>query len=252
MWQRFVNYLESDFPRLMGEIREARERDGVRVVVAGPNAFVYFLHTDEPLPIEAIDQRASTLVDDISRAKGIGFLLARSADGPVCIWRGKRYRLSADEPGPFAGRDDLPLVLEGIRDLMAMRSAGDLVIYGNQSPDGNVSYIPELGAHAGPAAEELQTFIVLPPRTRLPVPITHPTQLYEYFWLPGHGGPDMAPIPPNARRAPAKPWNSARSVSGPRVRPLVVGSYNIHRGRGLDRRWTSIASPPSSPRSAPT
>src|ERR1051326_1409616 len=43
MWQRFVNYLESDFPWLLGEIRQARERDGVRVVVAGPNAFVYFL-----------------------------------------------------------------------------------------------------------------------------------------------------------------------------------------------------------------
>lgn len=181
MWQRFVNYLESDFPWLMGEIRQARERDGVRVVVAGPNAFVYFLDTGEPLPIEAIDQRAPTLVDDVSRAKGIGFLLARSADGPVCIWRGQRYRLSADEPGPFAGRDDLPLVLEGIRDLMAMRSAGDLVIYGNCSTDGNVSFIPELGAHAGPAAEELHTFIVSPPRTRLPDPITHPTQLYEYF-----------------------------------------------------------------------
>jgi type I phosphodiesterase/nucleotide pyrophosphatase len=181
MWQRFVNYLESDFPRLMGEIREARERDGVRVVVAGPNAFVYFLETDEPLPIEAIDQRAPTLVDDVSRAKGIGFLLARSADGPLCIWRGTRYRLSDEEPGPFAGRDDLPLVLEGIRDLMAMRSAGDLVIYGNCSTDGNVSFIPELGAHAGPAAEELHTFIVSPPRTSLPVPITHPTQLYEYF-----------------------------------------------------------------------
>jgi hypothetical protein len=181
MWQRFVNYLEVDYPWLLGEIRQARERDGVRVVVAGPNAFVYFLDTDEPVGIEAIDQRAPTLVDDISRAKGIGFLLARSADGPLCIWRGKRYRLDDSEPGPFAGREDLTVVLDGIRDLMAMRCAGDLVIYGNQSLDGNVSYIPELGAHAGPAAEELHTFIVSPPQTRPPVPITHPTQLYEFF-----------------------------------------------------------------------
>ena len=192
MWQRFVNYLESDFPWLMGEIRRARERDGVRVVVSGPNAFVYFLDTDAPLPIEAIDERAPTLIDDISRAKGIGFLLARSADGPVCIWRGTRYRLSDGEPGPFAGRDDLPLVLDGIRDLMAMRSAGDLVIYGNCSTDGNVSYIPELGAHAGPAAEELHTFIVSPPHTRPPAPITHPTQLYDYFMGYQMGFPDQA------------------------------------------------------------
>ncbi|MGH7339487.1 MAG: alkaline phosphatase family protein, partial [Candidatus Rokuibacteriota bacterium] len=131
MWQRFVNYLEADFPWLMGEIKQARERDGVRVVVAGPNAFVYFIDTDESLSLEAIDERAPALVDDLSRAKGIGLLLARSADGPICVWRGKRYRLTEGEAGPFAGRDDVALVIDGIRDLMAMPSAGDLVIYGN-------------------------------------------------------------------------------------------------------------------------
>jgi hypothetical protein len=181
MWQRFVNYLESDFPRLMGEIKQAREHDDVRVVVAGPNAFVYFLDSPDPVPLEAIDARTPTLVDDISRGRGIGLLLARSAEGPVCVWRGKRYHLDAGEFGPFAGRADVEIVVEGIRDLMAMRCTGDLVIYGNQSPDGNVSYIPELGAHAGPAAEEIHTFIVAPAEAPLPVPITHPIQLYETF-----------------------------------------------------------------------
>jgi hypothetical protein len=181
MWQRFVNYLESDFPWLLGEIRQARERDGVRLVVAGPNAFLYFLDTDDPVPLEAIDERMPALVDDISRARGIGLLLVRSARGPVCVWRGKRYHLDDGEPGPFAGRPDLPVVLDGIRDLMAMRCAGDLVIYGNESPDGNVSYIWELGAHAGPAPEELYTFIISPPGAAAPSPITHPLQLYGHF-----------------------------------------------------------------------
>jgi hypothetical protein len=181
IWQRFVNYLEIDFPWMLGEIRQAREHDGVRLVVAGPNAFLYFVDTDAPLAIEAIDERAPHLADDISRAKGIGFVLARSADGPLCVWRGKRYRLAEGEAGPFAGREDLALVLEGLADLMAMPSAGDLVIYGNESPDGNVSYIPEFGAHAGPAAEELYTFIISPPGARPPSPVTHPVQLYPHF-----------------------------------------------------------------------
>jgi Type I phosphodiesterase / nucleotide pyrophosphatase len=202
MWQRFVNYLEVDFPWLLGEIRQARERDGVRVVVAGPNAFVYFLDTDDPLPIEAIDARAPTLVDDLSRARGIGFLLARSADGPVCVWRGKRYQLGDDEAGPFAGREDVALVREGIRDLMAMPSAGDLVIYGNDSPDGNVSYIRELGAHAGPAADELHTFIVAPPHAGLPSAITHPLQLYPHFLAYQTGGPGTASTQRPGRGAP--------------------------------------------------
>ena len=181
VWQRFVNYLEDDFPWVLGEVRQAREHGGVRVVVAGPNAFVYFLDTAAPLTLEGVDERAPSLADDISRGPGIGFVLARSADGPVCVWRGKRYRLRAEEAGPFAGRPDLGLVLDGIRDLMAMRSAGDLVIYGNGSPDGDVSFIPEHGAHAGPSADELHTFIITPPGARLPSPLTHPTQLYGHF-----------------------------------------------------------------------
>src|SRR5438128_7312597 len=109
VWQRFVNYLEEDFPWILGEVRQARERHGVRVVVAGSNAFVYFLDTEAPLPLEAIDRRAPSLVDDLSRGRGIGFVLVRSAEGPLCVWRGKRYRLSDGEAGPFAGRPDLPI-----------------------------------------------------------------------------------------------------------------------------------------------
>jgi len=64
---------------------------------------------------------------------------------------------------------------------MAMPSAGDLVIYGNGSPEGNLSYLDEVGAHAGPSHDELHTFIVAPPGVSLPSSITHPIQLYPHF-----------------------------------------------------------------------
>ena len=62
-----------------------------------------------------------------------------------------------------------------------MPSAGDLVIYGIDAPGGHVSFIPEVGAHAGPSPEELHTFIVCSAKQTLPLPITHPVQLYEHF-----------------------------------------------------------------------
>lgn len=181
LFQRFMNYLEHDFPWMLGETPEARQQGGVRVIAAGPNAFVYFLDADQPLTLEQVEQRFPGLADELSRSRGIGFVLARSAAGPVCLWRGKRY-VVADEPaGPLAGRDDGPLVAQGIRDLMAMPSAGDLVIYGNDSPDGTISYVPEVGAHAGPSADEIHTFIVSPPGRSPSSPITHPMQLYSHF-----------------------------------------------------------------------
>jgi hypothetical protein len=176
-----VNYLENDFPWVLGEVPEVRERGGVRVVSAGPNAFVYFVDSPEPLTLAEIDERCPGLADEISRSRGIGFLLARAESGPVCLARGKRYRIGEGEAGPFAGRPDLDLVVAGIRDLMGMPSAGDLVVYGIDAPPGHVSYLAERGAHAGPSPDELHTFLVVPPHVSLPGPVTHPVQLYARF-----------------------------------------------------------------------
>jgi Type I phosphodiesterase / nucleotide pyrophosphatase len=181
LFQRFVNYLERDFPRVLGETPETRERAGIRVISAGPNAFVYFLDSPEPLTLEQIEKRFPALATAVSAARGIGIVLVRSAAGPLCFWQGRRYGLDELHAGPFAGRADLERVAEGIRDLMAMRSAGDLVIYGTAAPGGDVSFISEVGAHAGPSPDEMQTFIIHPRAAEIPSPITHPVQLYPCF-----------------------------------------------------------------------
>jgi hypothetical protein len=179
LFQHFLNYIDEDFLR-RGD-PEAYERDGVRVISAGPNAFLYVLDTLSALDADALDHRFPGLAEELSKSPGIGFVLARSESGPVCFWRGQRYQLGPAEPGPFAGRADAALVLQGIADLMAMPSAGDLVIYGIDAPGGHVSFIPEVGAHAGPSPEELHTFIVCSAKQPLPLPIAHPIQLYEHF-----------------------------------------------------------------------
>jgi hypothetical protein len=181
VFQRFFNYLEDDFPWVLGELKEARERHDIRVIAAGPNAFIYFVDVAEPLGIEQIEDRWPGLGETLSRCAGVGYVLARSADGPVCFHRGKRYRPTADDPGPFSGRADAALVVSGIGDLMAMPSAGDLVLYGIDAPQGNVSFIAETGAHAGPSEDELHTFIIGPPDARLPEAVRHPLELYDFF-----------------------------------------------------------------------
>jgi hypothetical protein len=141
---------------------------------------VYFLDSAEPLAVEAI--KPSDAGVHLSRHPGIGFVLARSAHGPVCWWRGRQVSLDGDgADGPFAGRADREIVLKGLRDLMAMPSAGDLVLYGICAPDSDVSFIDERGAHAGPSETEMQTFILHPATVTLPAPLTHPAQLYPHF-----------------------------------------------------------------------
>ncbi|MGE0038628.1 MAG: hypothetical protein AB7S93_23675 [Xanthobacteraceae bacterium] len=111
----------------------------------------------EPLDAAAVEERFPSLADRLSRSPGIGFVLARSANGN----------------GTLCGRHR--------KNLIKMPSAGDLVIYGTDSPDGDVSFIREHGAHAGPAASEMHTFIIRPAKVTLPSPINHPCQLYDHF-----------------------------------------------------------------------
>jgi hypothetical protein len=178
-FQHYLNYVDEDY--LRRDDPEAYERDGVRVISAGPNAFLYVLNAKDPYDINALEQRFPGLVEKLSKSPGVGLVLARSTNGPVCFHQGKRHDLSESVAGPFEGRSDSALVVQGIMDLMRMSSAGDLVIYGIGAAGGHVSFIPERGAHAGPSADEMQTFIVRPAKVTLPKSISHPVQLYDHF-----------------------------------------------------------------------
>ena len=163
-----------------------------------PNAFVYFLDSPDPLLFEEIERRYPGSIPRLSGHPGIGLVLARSSTGAVCWWRGHQIPLEGDgSDGPFAARADRDLVLTGLRDLMAMPSAGDLVFYGIGAPTGDVSFIDERGAHAGPSQAEMQTFILHPPHASpSDTPLTHPVQLYPHFM--GYAGPGEQPAPDEA------------------------------------------------------
>ncbi len=91
-----------------------------------------------------------------------------------------------------------------------MPSAGDLVLYGIGAPAGDVSFLDERGAHAGPSPAEMDTFILHPPSVTLPdAPLTHPVQLYRHFAAYRDGIGSMI---------------------------VTVASYNIHKAEGMDRR----------------
>jgi Type I phosphodiesterase / nucleotide pyrophosphatase len=165
-------------------------RNGTRVIAAGPNAFVYFLDSPEPLLSDEIERRYPGVFAELSAHPGIGLVLVRSSAGASCWWRGRQISLEGDgADGPFAARADRDLVLSGLRDLMGMPSAGDIVLYGIGAPQGDVSFIPERGAHAGPSASEMRTFILYPPSAApFAAPLTHPVQLYRHFAAYAQGG----------------------------------------------------------------
>ncbi len=182
MWQRFLNHFERALPA--GRRARRDPAGSVLVIAAGPNAFVYFTESPEPLAFEEIEERYPGAAARLSSHDGIGLVLARARDGgAVCWWRGRQVPLDGPtNAGPFADRADQDVVVADLRALMAMPSAGDLVLYGTGAPVGDVSFIDERGAHAGPTEREMLTFLLYPPSVELPPePLTHPIQLYPHF-----------------------------------------------------------------------
>jgi Type I phosphodiesterase / nucleotide pyrophosphatase len=197
----------------------------LKVVLAGPNAFVYFTDRTDPLSASEIESRHPHALARLSRHPGIGLVLARAAAGAQCWYRGHRVLLTGrPDPSvrdPFARRADREVVVDGLRDLMAMPSAGDIVLYGTGAPAGDVTFIDERGAHAGPSEAELHTFILHPSSVSLPeAPLTHPVQLYPHFmayqedsaWRGAFGAPAPgAGASGSATGYPAK--SEARAIS---------------------------------------
>ncbi len=69
------------------------EGDEIKVIAAGPNAFVYFMDRREALSAAEIESRHPGVLARLSRHPGIGLVLARGAGGPLCWHRGHRVPL---------------------------------------------------------------------------------------------------------------------------------------------------------------
>ena len=63
VFQRFLNYLDEDF--ITNRDPEADEKNGIRVISAGPNAFLYVLDAPQPLDAEALEHRLPGLAEEL-------------------------------------------------------------------------------------------------------------------------------------------------------------------------------------------
>jgi hypothetical protein len=83
---------------------------------------------------------------------------------------------------PLFDRPDRPLVVQGLDDLLAMPSAGDVMAFGHYSTQGCVSFLNERGSHAGPSEEELYGVLLAPTGVTFDFDgVSRPRDLYPLF-----------------------------------------------------------------------
>jgi len=158
---------------------DASQPAGVRadgpllVVPAGDIAHLYSTEVAEPLREAEIRARHPGLLERCAHSPAVGFALVRSDRGPVAL-RGDR-RLELDRPADaleLAHAAGHPLAAVYSRDLLKMRSAGDVILLGTAAPALDdvekargakaIAFPFEFGSHGGLSPDQLDTFVVHP------------------------------------------------------------------------------------------
>jgi hypothetical protein len=185
----FEKYLTKRENKLLENSRLSRDTskliNEIKIVPAGPNVLVYFMHKEEKVYIEEIEERYPGAVARLSTHPGVGVILGRDRRGPLFYWQGRQYRVDQNTVTPncpFRNLTYRPLLMRAIAELVDMPSAGDLIIYGNGNGQGTISYLGERGSHAGFTSDELFAFIIYPKHIDFAFErITRPRDLYQFF-----------------------------------------------------------------------
>jgi hypothetical protein len=137
------------------------------VVPAGDIAHVYSTEVPEPCLEAELRARHPGLLERCANSPVVGIALVRTPTGPVALRNGRRFELErANDAAEVSRLIGHPLAATYCKDILALRSAGDVVLIGAGAGQ-TVSYPWEFGSHGGIAAEEVETFVV------------HPTELGE-------------------------------------------------------------------------
>jgi hypothetical protein len=134
------------------------------VVPAGDIAHLYSTQVAEPLRELEIRGRHPGLLEKCTKSAAVGFVLLRGERGPLAL-RGDR-RLELDRPADalfFARQIGHPTAPAYARDLLSLRSSGDVILLGTAAPCGSTVAFPfEFGSHGGLSPEQLDTFMIHP------------------------------------------------------------------------------------------
>ena len=164
--------------------------DAIEVVTGGSVAHIYFDRgAPERLTLDEIDARYPELVAALERCPAVGIMVGRTAEGPVVMYRGARYRLgdrqALEELPPFQ-RLGYELLATHLMNAAEGARFGDLVLYGAFAEAGDIAFDFEFGSHGGIGADELDQFVLHPAHIELPAEFhdggaVRAEQFYDFF-----------------------------------------------------------------------
>lgn len=151
------------------------------VAEAGDVAHVYFVDRADPLPLEELERRWPAQLRAVLSCPASGIVAVRGGCAGFAFHRGRRLDLA--EPGALAGvlGYDGARLRAYLREMLAMPSAGDLVVYGAGVQGGDVAYAFEFGSHGGVGSGDVETFFIHPWHVPPGDGLQGPKELHRFF-----------------------------------------------------------------------
>jgi hypothetical protein len=167
-----------------GEAREGggeERRPHVVVSDAGDFAHVYFADAPSPPALPEIEARWPGVLRAVLSCPASGLVAVRGGTRGFAFLRGRRFDLS--DPRSLDGLLGYPgrLLARYAAAMLAMPSAGDLLVFGAGVPGGDVAYSWEFGSHGGLGRGDVETFFVHPAAVPFDRPVEGPRDLHRFF-----------------------------------------------------------------------
>jgi len=163
------------------------EGEDVVVAVSGPLGHIY-LPLDDTVGEDEIAKRYPKLIEGLVGHKGIGVvvvrrdddIIVRSAEGSAVV--DKEGRLHNQDGDPLPRIEPKRTAYRGLRRLMDMKNAGDIVVLGADNGKYTVNFEEQMAAHGGIGGLQNSSFLMYQPDYEGGVgEISDPLQLYEIF-----------------------------------------------------------------------
>jgi hypothetical protein len=150
------------------------------IVESGNFAHVY-LSRGEPLEAAELLRRFPSVLARAARQRDIGIVALRRGDSGAAMIQGKLYGPEEISRAPLSTEFSKRAVADLLRELPHMKTAGDLVLYGEIfQPGGTVGFAWEFGSHGGLTEIETQSTVCWPTSAPLTFSgLSHCTQLHE-------------------------------------------------------------------------
>jgi hypothetical protein len=164
-----------------GNTRPPRGTDTPVVVECGNFAHVYL--TREPTPLEATELLAHhrEVLARASRHPDIGLVALRRGNSGVALVKGQVFGPDEVANAPLAEEFSRRAVADYLRELPHLRTAGDLVLFGEAvQPGATVGFAWEFGSHGGLTRTETRSTVCWPSDAPVDLSgLSHCTRLHQ-------------------------------------------------------------------------